>query len=150
MTVVADSLRAAVEGRAGQRCEYCHVWSRGQVGTFPVDHVQPIVAGGPTILSNLALTCPCCNGHKWRHTEGEDPTTGQTCPLYNPRTDSWADHFEWSAADAGVLVGKTPCGRATIARLQINQPEQVETRCLLAQLGLFAEILVARPGESPD
>ena len=107
MSVVSDSMRSDVEQRAGHRCEYCHVPTRGQVAPFPVDHVQPESGGGLTVLDNLALTCPPCNGHKWKHTEGIDPVTEQSCPLFNPRSDAWDDHFEWSAVEIGVLVGNS-------------------------------------------
>jgi 5-methylcytosine-specific restriction endonuclease McrA len=143
MTLVPDALRPDVEQRAAHRCEYCHVSTRGQVATFHVDHVQPVSDGGLTALANLALTCPPCNGHKWLHTEGRDPATGQTCQLFNPRSDNWSEHFEWSGSECGLLVGKTAFGRATIARLQINHPYQVETRRLLARLGLFPEVLAS-------
>jgi hypothetical protein len=149
MSVVSASERAAIEQRAGHRCEYCHVLTRGQVAPFPIDHVHPVSGGGPTLLVNLALTCPGCNGHKWKHTDGVDPVTGEVCRLFNPRSDEWAEHFEWSTVEVGVLIGKTPCGRATINRLQINDPLQVTTRELLAQLGLFPGVLAAAPPTQP-
>ena len=60
MSVVSESVRAAVERRAGFRCEYCHLPTRGQVATFPIDHIIPRIARGATGLSNLALGCPQC------------------------------------------------------------------------------------------
>ena len=62
--------------------------------------------------------------------------SGQVAPLYNPRTDQWVEHFRWSTIDAGLLEGLTPCGRATIARLQMNAPEMLTIRRLLAELGI--------------
>jgi hypothetical protein len=38
------------------------------------------------------------------------------------------------------MEGKTPCGRATIALLQMNDPDMLAIRQLLASVGLFAEI----------
>jgi HNH endonuclease len=141
MSVVSDAVRAQIVSRAVQRCEYCHLPTRGQVATFPVDHVIARTSGGPTELDNLALACPNCNGHKWKYDEGVDGTTGETWRLFNPRTDQWSDHFAWSETVIGRLEGRTPIGRATIARLQINSPEFVTTRELLASLGLFPEVL---------
>jgi hypothetical protein len=40
--------------------------------------------------------------------------------LFNPRIQVWEDHFESSPSNPGELQGKTPIGRATIARLQMN------------------------------
>jgi 5-methylcytosine-specific restriction endonuclease McrA len=82
--MVPDSVRTEVAARAGDRCEYCHLPIRGQVATFPVDHITPRTAGGTDDLSNLALACPRCNGHKWAATDGRDPATGQPVRLFNP------------------------------------------------------------------
>jgi hypothetical protein len=140
MSVVSGTIRATVATRADHRCEYCRLPTRGQVATFPIDHVLPENCGGATTLDNLALACPCCNGHKWKHTEGVDPITGAACRLFNPRVDRWSDHFAWSASETGVLEGKTVLGRATIARLQINDRQLVTTRQLLGRLDLFPEV----------
>ncbi|MCI0457958.1 MAG: HNH endonuclease [Gemmataceae bacterium] len=137
MSVVSESLRAAVEERAGHRCEYCHLPTRGQVATFPVDHTIPQSSGGPTELDNLALACPHCNAHKWAHTDAPDPATGRTVPLFNPRHDRWEEHFGWLESDPAILEGKTRRGRATIERLQMNHPNMVDIRRLLLTLGLF-------------
>jgi hypothetical protein len=137
VSAFSDSRRAEVTARAGHRCEYCHLPTRGQVATFPIDHVIPRTAGGTTALDNLALTCPHCNAHKWTAVAGVDPDTGADAPLFHPRRDGWEDHFEWAAS--GVLAGRTPVGRATIAGLRMNDPDMVELRTLLAELVLFPE-----------
>jgi len=142
MSVVPDTVRAAVVARAGQRCEYCRLPTRGQVATFPIDHVVPRSRDGATTLDNLALACPHCNGSKWMHQDGTDAVSGESTRLFNPRMDAWPDHFEWvkTRAQKGVLDGKTPIGRATIARLQMNAPDMIVLRQVLAALGLFTEI----------
>ncbi|SRR5579875_437370 len=143
MTLFSDEMRAAVVARADGRCEYCHLPTRGQVATVPVDHILPRSSGGETTLDNLALACPHCNAHKWPHTTAIDPLSGATMSLFNPRRQLWLDHFQWSVQEVGVLEGKTPSGRATIAQLQINDPDMVAIRQLLATLGLFTEIAAA-------
>jgi hypothetical protein len=140
MSVVSETVRASVIARAEQRCEYCHLPMRGQVATFPVDHVTPRSNAGTTTLDNLALACPHCNGCRWRHEDGLDVVSGESARLFNPRLDSWADHFEWSKAQEGVLLVKTVIGRATISRLQINAADMLALRQLLAALGLFVEV----------
>ncbi len=129
-----------MNGRARQRCEYCHLPTRGQVATFPIDHVVPKSAGGTNELDNLALTCPHCNARKWTDSDGPDPSTGKLARFFHSRRDTWADHFEWSPDRPGELLGKTPTGRATVAGLRINDPDMMELRLLLAEAGLFAEI----------
>jgi hypothetical protein len=132
----SDAIRAAVVARAGGRCEYCHLPTRGQVATFPIDHIIPSSDSGADDLDNLALACPNCNGHKWSHVGGIDPGSGRQVRLFNPRTDDWQQHFRWSALNRGILDGLTATGRTTIERLRINDPKLVSTRILLATLGV--------------
>jgi hypothetical protein len=136
VSVVSDDLRSAVETRAVHRCEYCRLPTHGQVARFPIDHVDPRSAGGQTELDNLALSCPTCNAHKWAHTDGFDSATQERVALFNPRRQLWTEHFQWLADDPAILEGKTPCGRATIERLQINDPILVATRRVLRGFGI--------------
>jgi hypothetical protein len=140
VSAFSEVRRAEVAARAGHRCEYCHLPARGQVATFPIDHIIPRNRGGTTALDNIALTCPHCNAHKWTDSLGTDAATGETVPLFNPRQDVWSDHFEWSAERPGELVGRTPTGRVTIAALRINDTDMMSLRLLLADVGLFPEL----------
>ena len=137
MSAFSPARRAEVAARAGHRCEYCHLPARGQVATFPIDHIDPRSAGGGTDLGNLASACPHCNAHKWTTVESADPSTGRPIRIFHPRTDDWAEHFEWLGD--GILSGKSPTGRATIAALKMNADDMVELRRLLAALALFPE-----------
>lgn len=139
MSDIAESLRAAVTARAANRCEYCQLPAQWQVGRFPIDHVVPRSSGGRTELDNLALACPHCNAHKWAHTNGIDPISGALALLYNPRSDVWLDHFGWSTVAAFEIAGKTPIGRATANRLQMNRADVIVVRQLLGALGIFPE-----------
>jgi hypothetical protein len=135
MTLVPTSLREEVERRAAGRCEYCRLSQQTQVATFPVDHVLPVTEGGETILGNLALACPRCNAAKWKRVAAEDPVSGATVPLFDPRTQVWGDHFRWSDRDATVLEGLTAVGRATIVGLELNHARHLEVRRWLIVLG---------------
>jgi hypothetical protein len=139
VSAFSPARRAQITSRAGNRCEYCHLPTRGQVATFPIDHIEPVSADGTNDLENLALTCPHCNASKWTATESIDPESGSTVPLFHPRRQLWEEHFEWSAVGTGELLGRTSTGRATISCLRINDPEMIELRRLLVELGLFAE-----------
>ena len=101
---------------------------------------HPRSAGGTNDPSNLALTCPHCNAHKWTAAEGVDPETGTNAALFHPRRDDWAEHFAWSEDRPGELVGLTGSGRATIAGLRINDADMIALRLLLAEVGLFSEV----------
>ncbi|MFO0969362.1 MAG: hypothetical protein U0793_27715 [Gemmataceae bacterium] len=59
---------------------------------------------------------------------------GRIVVLFNPRRQRWQRHFNWEGAR---LAGLTPCGRATVDVLNINEPERVKLRELLIVAGLF-------------
>jgi hypothetical protein len=122
--------KRAVAERAGGRCEYCLSPAAFSPDPFAVEHIQPVVQGGPTRLSNLAYSCQGCNNLKYTHTTAVDPTTGERVPLYHPREHRRRDHFAWSA-DLLQIVGRTPTGRATVAQLQLNRLGVINLRRIL-------------------
>jgi hypothetical protein len=73
-----------------------------------------------------------CNSFKGPNIAGVDPQSGAIVRLYHPRRDRWSRHFRW---EGPVLVGRTRSGRATIAVLQINDPEFVAVRRALIEEG---------------
>ncbi len=89
---------------------------------------------GTDDLFNLAWSCLCCNNIKHISVTAFDPETEQVVPLFHPRQDVWEDHFKWSE-DTTLMIGKTPVGRATIARLQLNRFGLVNYRRVLAAAG---------------
>jgi hypothetical protein len=99
-----------------------------------VDHVVAKQHRGATVLSNLAMACFHCNAHKGPNVAGVDPHTGSIVRLFHPRTDRWADHFEWAG---GELVGRSAIGRVTIVTLFINDPLEVASRASLMEEGVF-------------
>jgi hypothetical protein len=82
--------------------------------------------GGATNVSNLALACYHCNLHKGPNIASLDPPgVGELVRLFNPRSDVWADHFQWQG---GQLIGLSAIGRATILVLDMNDPLAVAVR----------------------
>jgi hypothetical protein len=136
MTTISREIRETVAARAERRCEYCRLPDRLQAGGFELDHILPASRGGPTSLDNLAYACPHCNDRKWAHVDAPDPASDQIAPLFHPRNDRWDDHFDWSQATPFEIMGSTPTGRATVARLQLNHPELMQIRRELAKLGV--------------
>jgi hypothetical protein len=55
MTTIPASLRQFVIQRASNRCEYCGISQIGQVATFHIDHIVPVIAGGATEENNQPL-----------------------------------------------------------------------------------------------
>lgn len=120
-------MREKVAKRAGHRCEYCKAPENICAYTFHLEHIVPRSKGGPNTFENFALACFFCNNGKSAHTTGHDHVTGAETALFNPRTDDWDEHFEWSKTFAKVL-GKTPVGRATVERLKMNTPLRKQAR----------------------
>jgi hypothetical protein len=98
-------------------------------------HVEHIDPDGRDDLENLCLSCPSCNLSKGSATSAPDPETHEPVPLFNPRTQSWAEHFEW-IQNGQIVRGLTPNGRATAVRLRMNQPRIVEARSLWILAGV--------------
>lgn len=127
---------ARVAERAAHRCEYCRAPEAIFNFPFEVEHIVPTGRGGADHASNWALSCRACNLHKGDHLEAIDPESGGVVPLFHPRRHRWEEHFGLEE-DTAALVGLTPVGRATIVRLQMNQPTQLAARRQWMRLRLF-------------
>ena len=117
-TYIPAELRQIVIQRAAGCCEYCGLSQEGQEATFHIDHVIPLAAGGETVAGNLALACVSCSLRKAARQTVIDPQSGKEVALYNPRGDTWHEHFRWEGV---YLVGLTATGRATIQALEMNR-----------------------------
>ena len=127
--------RARVWGRADHRCEYCRIHQDDE--PFYRLHVEHIVAkqhGGTDDADNLALACHHDNDHKGPNLTGIDPETGKVVRLFHPRRQRWSRHFRF---EGPVIVGRTQCGRATVAVLALNAADRVELRAELIAAGRF-------------
>ncbi len=125
--------RRLVHERAGGHCEYCQLpQSAARFFAFHTEHIRAKQHGGTDRLDNLALACPDCNVHKGPNLTGIDPESDQSVRLFNPRIDQWEEHF---AVEGPFIGGKTPIGRATVALLQMNEPERVQMRAELRRVG---------------
>jgi len=117
-----------VRAEARNRCGYCLSPQHLVMARLEIEHILPLAKGGSDDETNLWLACPICNGHKSDKIEAVDPLTDITVALFNPRTQSWWDHFMW--ADDGMrIIGRTPVGRATIAVLHLSDdPDALAVR----------------------
>jgi 5-methylcytosine-specific restriction endonuclease McrA len=57
-------------------------------------HIIAEKHSGETVESNLALSCSICNKNKGSDIASIDPETDEVVRLYNPRKDSWENHFQ--------------------------------------------------------
>ncbi len=125
MSRVSRQLASKVARRAGHRCEYCHLPEQASLFAFQPDHVLAVKHHGPTTYENLAWTCFYCNSYKGACIAGYDPVTSRLTRLFNPRRDTWVQHFR---RRRGHILGTTPVGRTTIQVLSINHPDAILIR----------------------
>lgn len=132
MATIPASLRRLVIQRAENRCEYCGISQIGQVATFHIDHIVPVVAGGEMIAENLALACVSCSLRKGARQNLEDSETGEVVSIFNPRQQAWKEHFDWNGVQ---VVGLTATGRATVQALDLNRATMLAIRAEEELLG---------------
>lgn len=132
----SPALRRVVAERAQGKCEYCQTPEQFATQSYSLDHILPRVAGGATILENLAWACLGCNAHKHIQTHAIDPATHERVALYNPRRQIWGEHFTWNA-DGTHIVGTTACGRVTVDALRLNRSGLINLRRVLVAARLF-------------
>ena len=123
-----------VYDRAAGCCEYCFSRADHSPSPFAAEHILPRHSGGTNALSNLALSCQGCNNHKFTSMEALDPGSGIVAPLFHPRRNAWHEHFSWDE-NYSIIVGRTPMGRATVNRVQLNRPSVVNLRRVLRRDG---------------
>lgn len=133
MTVSAQ-VRQRVAAQARYRCGYCQTQEVVSGVPLTLEHLTPKARGGQDDEENLWLSCRLCNEAKGVLTEAADLQTGVSVPLYNPRTQTWTEHFAWEEQSTR-LIGLTAVGRATIQALSLNDELRVRARAIWAQAG---------------
>jgi hypothetical protein len=124
---IPSALRRLIGERDKNRCAYCLTTEENCGLRMHVDHIMPEAVGGPTTPDNLCLICFSCNVHKGAHQAGNDPSSGEIVTLFHPLRDRWEHHFSWDEGNTQI-IGLTPCGRATIEVLEMNNPTVVRAR----------------------
>jgi hypothetical protein len=120
-------LRLIIRQRDRYQCAYCLTTEQNCGLRMHIDHILPEVLDGQTTVENLCLACFSCNTHKGAKQVGVDVLTGDAVMLFNPVVQRWSEHFRWDESKT-FIVGQTPCGRATIDVLQMNNPTIVQAR----------------------
>lgn len=132
---ISVAVEQSVRQAAQNRCGYCLSPQRLVMARMEIDHIVPISKGGSDEESNLWLACPLCNRHKGNRTTAIDPETGNSVPLFNPRTQNWFEHFTWSK-DGLRIMGLTPIGRATVVALHLDDdPDALFVRSFWVEAG---------------
>ncbi len=144
-TWIPAALRRSVVERASECCEYCGIPEKAVFAHHQIDHIISEKHGGATESHNLAFCCLLCNKNKGSDIASIDPRSGEIVPLFNPRNDDWATHFELRSD--GRILAKTGVGRATARLLRFDEPDRITERHLLIEAGeIQLATLRAPPG----
>jgi 5-methylcytosine-specific restriction endonuclease McrA len=135
MAAIPSAVRQHVAAEARQRCGYCQTQELVIGMPLEIEHIIPEALGGSSEVANLWLACPRCNRYKGVQTHAIDAQTGQWVPLFNPRVESWIEHFIWEQHGC-IIGGLTAVGRATISALQMNNSYIVRARHLWVLTGV--------------
>ncbi len=136
MSYISDELKTKIRRQAKNRCGYCLTPQEIISMVFEMGHLRPIADGGTDDEENLWLACRNCNGFKHAKTKAIDAITKTEVSLFNPRTQNWHEHFEFSQ-DKTEIIGKTPCGRATVIALRLNYEQAVNARKVWVKFDLY-------------
>jgi hypothetical protein len=127
-------LRESIRIRAHRRCEYCLLHEEDSWETHQPDHIFARKHRGLTVAENLAWTCAVCNRQKGSDIASFDIGTERIVRLFHPRRERWTRHFRLSE---GRISPRTAVGRVTEFLLQLNRPDRVRVRQILARKGLY-------------
>jgi hypothetical protein len=133
-TYIPEDLRARIQEADRGLCRYCLVSEINTGMPLTYDHITPRAKGGATSFENVCRACRPCNEFKGTVTHALDPLTGEHVPLFDPRMQTWADHFAWSA-DRTRVEGLSAVGRATVVALRMNRPAITTARGRWAEAG---------------
>jgi 5-methylcytosine-specific restriction endonuclease McrA len=100
---VPAHLRHRVREQGQYHCGYCLRPEELTGERMTIEHIIPESRGGLTLEQNLWLACRRCNEYKGTQTHALDPLTRKRVRLFNPRTQSWFEHFAWDESGTEIL-----------------------------------------------
>lgn len=132
---ISVELDRRVRESAKNRCGYCLSPQHLVMARLEIEHMIPLSKNGSNDESNLWLACPICNGHKSDKIAAIDPKTQKSVSLFNPRFQTWSEHFRW-IEDGLKIQGITATGRATVSALRLaDDPDALVVRSFWIQVG---------------
>lgn len=120
-------LRQQIRQADRNQCCYCQTQEANSGIPLSFDHILPTSKGGKTTFENLCLACRTCNEFKSDSTQELNPLTGENVALFNPRSQRWSEHFQWSE-DGTNIEGITSTGITTVTTLRMNHAAIVMAR----------------------
>jgi hypothetical protein len=131
---ISPSLRRTVAKRANWQCEYCRIPEAELFAGCEVDHIISRKHSGLTDAANLAFSCERCNRAKGTDIGSVIEADGRFVRLFNPRLDTWRDHFQLEAARIKPL---TAIGEVTVRLLRLNAADRVLQREALQAVSAY-------------
>ena len=128
------ALRRLMAIRADSLCEYCLIHEEDAFFGCEVDHIISEKHGGQTTADNLAYACAFCNRAKGSDVGSTVLRTGTFSRFFNPRIDSWAEHF---VLDGVTIVALSDIGEATARILDFNNSDRLLERQALSAIGRY-------------
>jgi len=132
---ISNELRQTIADRAKQLCEYCLIAEADTFYGCEVDHIISLKHGGSSDADNLAFACALCNRAKGSDV-GSISTTGEFTRFFNPRRDTWAEHFRLEGATA-TIEPLTTIGEVTANILGFNDSARTHEREELIRFGRY-------------
>ena len=136
MSKISKELDWKVRETSKNRCGYCLTPQILTSHKLEIEHIFPISKGGTSTGENLCLACRHCNLYKSSKIYELDAITAKRVRLFNPNQQNWSEHFAWDGEKTSV-IGKTPCGRATVYALKLNDDLQKNARKVWKLTGLY-------------
>ena len=132
---INENLRAEVERRANEICEYCRIAIEDTYFGGEIDHIISLKHRGKTEAANLALACQPCNRNKGSDIGSIIKNSNNFIRFFNPRTDVWQEHFSVNA-DAEIEP-LTEIGEVTALILGFNESKRIAERQGLIEIGRY-------------
>ena len=98
-----------------------------------VDHIISLKHGESSDSNNLANACALCNRAKGSDV-GSIATTGEFTRFFNPRTDSWSEHFRLEGSSIRPI---TAIGEVTERIFGFNQSARLHGREEMIRFGTY-------------
>ncbi len=136
MSKIKRELDRQIRETSKNRCGYCLTPQILTSHKLEIEHILPISKGGSSEKENLCLACRHCNLHKSSKVFGFDAVSAKRARLFNPNLQNWSEHFVWDEEKTSI-IGKTPCGRATVYALKLNDDLQKNARKVWKLTNLF-------------
>lgn len=135
MAKISKDLDEKIRREAKNRCGYCLnpqeliPYSKSNIlyRRLQAANLQKKISGLPA--ASATLTKP-------RKPKRLIISQGKTVKLVNPRKQKWREHFDFTE-DKTEIIGKTPCGRAPVEALQINNFYQVTARSIWVEMNKY-------------